>query len=736
MIVNRYPGKCQSCNIKLGAGDGFAYKNGYKWFSVCPSTACHKRLGVTAPVPETQQSKTLSEDGFVTMPYDRDAIDLLRSLPGARWNPERKQWSCSLIPENLPRVIEIADQLQLEVPQSLRKKLAEGTPESRAAITRAEQATRTDGKKLYPFQIKGVEFLALHERALLGDDMGLGKSVQTLVALPDNAPVILICPAAVKYNWRDEARLWRTDYSVEICNGKNSFVFPKPGQIVILNYDILPKWLAKDEKLTEEQVNHLKETILVCDEAHLVKNYKSLRSQRVSTLSKICKRVWFLTGTPLMNRPTDLYGVVSAGNMNVLGNWNKFLTLFDGYKNQWGGYEFGQPKTEVPERMKRVMLRRLRTEVLPDLPRKVYQNLEINDLGAALEKQLNDFVIANAVAEGLIDIEDVDKSLLKNTARVTALASKLEMNSLPSFEEFSAIRALLAKARIPTMLEMVESYEDSNTPLVVFSAHKAPILELQKREGWDIITGETKSEDRRNIVQKFQSGALKGIALTIQAGGVGITLTHASHALFVDLDWTPALNIQAEDRICRIGATADKVLIIRMVSSHPLDQHMQKLINYKMELIYRALEASINFKPPKVRPKTQDIIIIEETEDELAERIRSAESEVTREMSLNKLRSIAGREAAKVSDIPEPELTLVRKDHLRKALDYMVSRCDGAYTKDGQGFNRPDAAIGHWIFNTGLRDDDDMAFRVLERILVRYRRQLKDQFEVIWKPDL
>jgi hypothetical protein len=74
-----------------------------------------------------------------------------------------------------------------------------------------------------------------------------------------------------------------------------------------------------------------------------------------------------------------------------------------------------------------------------------------------------------------------------------------------------------------------------------------------------------------------------------------------------------------------------------------------------------------------------------------------------------------------------------RKELLRDALEYMVSRCDGAHEKDYMGFNKPDASIGHWISRTGLRDEDEVAFRVLERMLVRYPKQLKGMFEEIWK---
>lgn len=506
MIVNRYPGKCQSCGKPLAQGEGFAYKNGFKWFSVCSSSACHRRLGLQAPTPEAKPIRTLSDDGFVTMPYDSAAIPLLRSMPGpngkqAQWVPETKQWKVSTEPKNLRRVIEIADQLQLEVSDTLRNLAAEGTPESREAIKRAERK-RIDGAELFPYQKVGVEFLALHDRVLLADQMGLGKTLEALVALPENERVILIVPAAVKYNWADEAQQWRPDYKIHICNGRDSFKMPERGEITIINYEILPDWLTpktipgkkyKEAILTEEQIAILKETTLVADESHRVKNFKSARAQKVTELSRFCKRVWFLTGTPLMNRPQDLYGVLQAGNMNVFGSWNKFIELFNGVPNGFG-------------------------------------------------------------------------------------------------------------------------------------------------------------------------------------------------------EW-------------------------------------------KLLIAQKALEESIKFTPLKPRPLAQDIHIVEETDEELAARIEAAEKEANKEEALGKLRRVLGRESVKVNDVPEPILTTGRKAMLMEALDYMISRCDGAETRDGMGFSKPDASISRWI-GASLTSGEDLPFRVLERILCRYRRQLKGQFEEIWKPDL
>ena len=491
-------------------------------------------------------------------------------------------------------------------------------------------------------------------------------------------------------------------------SGRGNFKIPEAGEIVIINYDILP-----DPEEIEKM--DLKGTILICDEAHKVKNYKAKRSQKVTKLSEKCDRMWFLTGTPLMTRPFDLYGLLSAGEMakEVFGGFNGFLREFQGYKTRFG-YEFGMPLDSAAEKLRRVSMRRMKDDVLKDLPPKTFQEIVINGLSKSLSKKMDKFL--NKYKE-ILDDEVVPGA------------------GLPGFEEFSEIRAALAKARIPAAIEIVESFEDSDTPLIVFSAHREPVLKIGEREGWGTIVGGMDNADKHEVVKDFQEGKLKGVALTIGAGSEGITLTRASNMLFVDLDWSPLANAQAEDRIRRIGQKSSSLLYQTMVTSHPLDLHVQSLLAQKTQLIRKAIDNTIDFKAPKQLDNNQPDII-EETEDELSERIENAIREEQEKAAKAKVHGILGREMARAGDDPMPELTDNRKKLIRKALSHMAGQCDGAKERDGIGFNKPDAAIGHWLVATGLHANDDDTFRVAERILSRYYNQLGGKFSAIWKADM
>lgn len=421
----------------------------------------------------------------------------------------------------------------------------------------------------YPYQLTGRDFLQGRQRALLGDEMGVGKTVQALLAL-DNSGAIVICPASLKRNWAKECRRWRPDLKPAILNGMYSLRWPEPGEVVITNYETLPGWIADTEGATEEErlfwlpLEPAKNFTLIVDEAHRLRNPYTQQTQRVAGLSKLCGKTWLITGTPLLNKPADLWNLLRAGGM-----------AREAFENEWDFCRLmgidslrdknGRPDSEVPERLRRVMLRRTRKEVLPDLPEKTYTTLEVNGISTRLRK-------------------DLDRAWEEWEQLVPG------REQLPPMERFSTIRRELASSRIPAMLELVKDHEVEQVPLVVFSAHRDPIDELGKRKGWRTITGDTSNRRRQEYVEQFQEGRLKGIGGTIGAMGVGLTLTYAWKMMFVDLDWVPANNSQAEDRLVRVGQESDRVEIVRMVSPHVLDRHLFHLLIQKRQLCQAAVE--------------------------------------------------------------------------------------------------------------------------------------------------
>lgn len=433
------------------------------------------------------------------------------------------------------------------------------------------------GRYLYPFQEDGVRWLAPRREALLADSMGLGKTPQLLVSLPSAAPVIVLVPAVVVTNWHREATTWRPDYRATMIKKRAEWRIPEPGEIVIASYGMMP----------EEPWQVATNMVLVADEAHALKG-TTARHRLFKALATLNSygggTTWLATGTPLQNHPPELWNVLSCAGLEreAFTSWPRFCHLFGGAKTKFipvkgrrGGRRVvewsGKPRPEVNACLQKVWLRRTKEEVLPDLPAKRRTDVFLGSLDQATAKACDEALAALRAAGVDLTGDDSDDLLdkIKDPDHVSQLAKA---------------RAQLAAAKVAPCVEIVEEFEDAEEPIVVASAYVAPCKALGARPGWACITGETPTAERGRIVDRFQAGELKGLALTYRAGGVGITLTRASNMILLDLDWTPAQISQMEDRECRIGQTRG-VLIQRLVADHALDRHVIRLLTRKQRMI-------------------------------------------------------------------------------------------------------------------------------------------------------
>lgn len=434
--------------------------------------------------------------------------------------------------------------------------------------------------KLFAHQRSGSAFLRARTRALLADEMGVGKTPATLAAIDKRFGALVVCPPVMLGTWWDEARKWRPDLTSRVWKAPYP-MFPEPGELTIASYSQLPVDDVIDDPGALSHGFHKPKWTgvrphakfgLILDEAHYLKNAKTKRTRVIRAIAGFAHYMWMLTGTPVLNRPPELWALLQTMQgvaKDVFGSWDEFAKLFGAvYKrayymspprdviDHWGE----TPPSEARARLQCVMMRRTRQEVLPSLPTKTYRDIkievkpkdmrEMGGMGMTLGSMTDDEVLEQCGEAG----------------------------------EMSRVRAWLASAKIATMMDVVEEYEETETPLVVFSHHREPIMRLGERKGWRCITGSTSDYERSDIVRAFQSGELKGLAGTIGAMGVGVTLTRASNMLFVDQSYVPAENLQAEDRECRIGQK-NAVTITRLVSNHPVDTRVSEILDKKMMLL-------------------------------------------------------------------------------------------------------------------------------------------------------
>jgi len=393
------------------------------------------------------------------------------------------------------------------------------------------------------------------------------NTVQALAAIRPDEGAVIVCPAFLMLNWAREAREFRPDLEV-VSDVDLHRALPRPGQVFISAYSRLP--IAENEGDKEQfprwagaEPTH--PFTLILDEAHYVKSSSSQRSTRVRVFAQVASRVWALTGTPMINAPPELWALCQALSYSakrIFGSWENFVRMFGGRQKHYGGYDWnGVVSPEVLQALESVMLRRTRMEVLPQLPKKTHRELVV-----PLSKR-------GRLGEDFSFIDSWPDERVEEEA------------TQPQGALFT-VRRELADAKHEALDDLIQSYEDAGEPLVVFGMHAAPIQALSLRPGWFSITGATPMEGREDAVRRFQdpSYGVRGIAGTVGAMGVGVTLTRAAHAAFVDRPWTPAEEDQAEDRICRIGQSRP-VLITRLVADHPVDRRVQAVLERKRQLL-------------------------------------------------------------------------------------------------------------------------------------------------------
>lgn len=420
---------------------------------------------------------------------------------------------------------------------------------------------------LYPHQADGVAFLISKKRAILGDDMGLGKTRQAIVALEAAAPegvILVVCPASLKLNWKREILMVDPAARIEVIGHDKSAVADP--RWVIVNYDLLRKDAAR--------LHGIAWSAVILDEAHFIKNasartthcLKLLGVQDDAKAAPIGPDfVFLLTGTPMTNRPRDLFNLLRCVGHPSARSFLSFAKRYcDAYRNDFGWVTTGASHLdELNLLMKEVMLRRKKDEVL-DLPPKIrsWVPVDVFDHPAAL----------NAVEDFLVWYQRTDAAQPNDTQFLARLTK---------------VRVALHKAKHKAVAERIRDVIEAGEKAVVFTSFNDGITKHAKALGPAAvtITGSQTAEQRMEAVDRFQTDPNVKVAVcNIIAGGVGITLTAGTHVIFQDLDWVPANHAQAEDRCYRLGQTK-RVTVEYFHAAGTLDGYIAQLLEAKMALI-------------------------------------------------------------------------------------------------------------------------------------------------------
>lgn len=554
-----------------------------------PST--HKMLVSSPKATATRQAllvryKDSGENVIkITFPYSNSDLHIVKGLPGRKWNVEGKFWTA-------PLSIEAVETLR-EAGFILSDNLVEYIAKLEAPIASPESIVIPGlGGKLMPFQQEGVAFAESREgRVLIADEQGLGKTVQALAWLqlhPEARPAVVVCPASLKLNWEREANKWISNPKVQVLQGTDN-TQPLFGEIIIINYDILGNSI---EKYTDERgKKHTRELMgtgwvdvlisygvstVIIDECQYIKNNGTMRTNGTKRLGKQAEHVIGLSGTPIESRPVEFFNILQLINKDIMPNWWSFVNKYCGAKKQFFGWDFsGASNTlELHELLtKTIMVRRLKADVLPELPDKQYGYIPME-------------------MDNWQTYREAQNGFLQYIAETRGMDAAKKASNAQHLAKIEALKQLAVAGKLKQSISWIQDRIEAGDKLVVFAVHKAVIEALMdKFTGKAVkVDGSVSSSQRQQAVDQFQNDeSIRLFVGNIKAAGVGLTLTASSTVVFLELPWTSSDLSQAEDRCHRIGQKSS-VNVYYLLASGTIEEDIAELLDNKRQVLDSVLD--------------------------------------------------------------------------------------------------------------------------------------------------
>ncbi len=515
------------------------------------------------------------------------ARDLLLSIPGCRFGAKDRVWHAPLAWSTCMAARGVFGD-SLTVGPGL-DEWGHRENATRREVDHAKRAGAVPCEGLREYQHRGASFLNTAERAVLADEPGTGKTIQAIAALKiyDNGlPALVVCPTTMRHTWAAELAKWAAELSVSVVAGtkQQRIKALRPGADVyvigweaaklhtrICGYGSIK--LSEDDRRPGE-LNDLGIQTVILDEAHRAKNPESKQTRAAWFLCWGARYRWALTGTPLTQGPGDMWSILHAIDPESAPVRSTWVDRYcDTSINWFGVLEIGGLKQTTRDELfswlDPLMLRRSKAEVLPELPPKTYSTRWVELAGGQA-------IAYKAMHKTMMTGRLVAVDPLVQLTRLVQLAA-----ATPVVDDDGKVTALrMPSSKVSALLEMVE--DAAGEPMVVFAQSRL-LIELCCRElckagvQHKVITGTVSAKDRDAAVAGFQGGDYPVMLCTIGAGGEGITLHRASTAVFLQRSFSLAANLQADDRIHRIGQVAEAVNIIDIVTLGTVEERVHAI---------------------------------------------------------------------------------------------------------------------------------------------------------------
>ena len=516
--------------------------------------------------------------------------EFLAEIPGAAWSKSRRAW---VVPDvtDVPRGLLKAAGITVVHPDGSPAKpsdLVQSVPPTFEPVALLDDVPDWFGVDVYPYQREGALSIALGRR-LLCDEPGVGKTYTSLdaAAILQSRRTLVLCPPVVLTHWERSVIATGLAHSVDgdvvvVSTGRTMGDLPDTGVVIVSSS------LVSGRAELARQLGEWRPTVFILDEAHSVKTWSSRRSRVLRRLSQSCAVSIPTTGTPVLSSPLELAAQLDvAGVLGPLfGSYLEFRSRYT-KRTKWG---YTPIKSRIPELRQtldeQVWVRRTKAQVLPDLPVKIraplWVDVDMGEYKAAL-------VEVNERIDEWLDTFVSEYERLPSNDRRSEYGDEVFEWCSGRGDLAARLRRAAGLAKVPAAVDWVTEHLLAHpsdhgvwpSPLIVWAHHHevtARLVAGLRAFAPRLIDGTTSQGRRDQFVDEFQSGRVAVLVGSIQAAGVGITLTRASEALFVEMDWTPAMVLQSEDRIHRIGQESRHVTYTTMIAAHTLDERIHGVL--------------------------------------------------------------------------------------------------------------------------------------------------------------
>jgi SNF2 family DNA or RNA helicase len=533
---------------------------------------------------------------FVFNPY---LVTIVGSFDGRKFDNKKKRWTVPLV-----HTVHVVDTLGKsgfrftdEVIEVYKEKvhLTQKIHRLKEGIFKTIEKKMLDELSMpfYMYQRIGAGFLTASSSSLLGDQPGLGKTMQSIgsTLLKNSKKTLIFCPVSVKKTWQEELEKWAPDKTSVIVGGtpkQRQEQWNTDVQYYICNYHLLQRDI-KFMKLINWD-------FIIADEATSISNPKALTSKNLKKLKT--KNKIALTGTPLSNSVEDVWSIIEWIQPGLLGTYWQFIDEYC-MKDKYNAITGYKNLTKLKQKIEPFMLRRLKKDVLTELPDKTYENIyvEFTPEEQALYEAIKEETMDKLKAEGMFDKNNLSSALVK-IVRLKQMADSCEL-----------INGSQTSSKLDALKELLQVVLSGDEKAIVFTTFREmAVILMRELEQYHplLIAGGVSPEERDANRLTFNTDEEHKLLIMTSAGSMGLNLQRASNVIHYDLPWSIASTEQREDRAHRHGQKRN-VTIYRMLVQNSIDEYILQVLHGKKDVADIVLGDRDQDEAEKVKITREDI---------------------------------------------------------------------------------------------------------------------------------